>query len=263
MFRQKKAGAISYFVFEELEAIRGFLHAFTSRLSDLPIKDAERARQVAPEKASLLEALGLTRDQILLLRQTHSDCVITVGHETQAAAKSAYDGDGIIVLEPGYFPVIRTADCLPIFGILAEQRRLCAFHAGWRGTRDRIASKGVSRFVEVTGSTADRIVAVLGPCIRRCCYEVGPEVRDQYAALGHETERIFLGTHLDLAEANRAQLEAVGVRRILDCGLCTGCRTDLFYSYRREGATGRQWAVAGFTPAQSPQSLPSFSSGNP
>ncbi len=86
----------------------------------------------------------------------------------------------------------------------------------------------------------------IGPCIRACCYEVGDEVRRHYGDLEHDLDSVFVGHHLDLVASNRAQAEAAGVTRILDCGLCTSCRHSTFYSYRRKQDTGRQWMLAGF-----------------
>ncbi|MCH8017185.1 MAG: polyphenol oxidase family protein, partial [Acidobacteria bacterium] len=143
-------------------------------------------------------------------------------------------------------PVVRTADCLPILVLLAEKKQVCVLHTGWRGTRDRITREGVSRFLEATQASPQQLIAAMGPCIRKCCYEVGPEVRNQYAQSGHDLDRCFSGPQLDLVEANSAQLQELGVTRILDSKMCTACRTDLFYSYRREGETGRMWLLAGF-----------------
>ena len=128
------------------------------------------------------------------------------------------------------------------------------------------------------GTRPQRVIAVLGPAIGRCCYEVGPEVAQAYAAQFVQARQWFDGpfdrlvtgeelnplkwlpmtppghdpppsrVRLDLVAANRWQLLDAGVKesRIVSSKLCTACRTDLFFSYRRENAhTGRLMAVIG------------------
>jgi YfiH family protein len=127
------------------------------------------------------------------------------------------------------------------------------FHAGWRGTANRIVEKGVSKLLEVSGAKAEEVLIAFGPCIRKCCYEVGEEVKRAFAAARQEVSRIFSGPFLDLVEANRRQLFRLEVTRILDSNLCTACRTDVFYSYRRERTPSRIWTIAGFKePSESP-----------
>lgn len=235
MFDKKKGGTVPYFVFEELEQVEGFVHAFTCRQTD----EMDGSRLTKP---ALLKALDIEPDRVVQLKQIHSDQVVVL----REAISTACRADGIIVSEPGFFAVIKTADCLPVICVLPKQRKVCSLHAGWRGTRDRIASQGIRRFFSLTGARPDDCIVALGPCIRKCCYEVGPEVREQFAGAGHDITRLFSGKNLDLAEANLRQLGELGITRILDSGMCTACRTDLFYSYRREGQTGRLWALAGF-----------------
>jgi copper oxidase (laccase) domain-containing protein len=86
------------------------------------------------------------------------------------------------------------------------------------------------------GSAPPDMYAAIGPCIRGCCYEVGPEVEAQFALLFPEREPITGKRKVDLPEANRRQMQAMGVNadRIFDCGLCTTCQSAQFFSYRRE-----------------------------
>ena len=121
-------------------------------------------------------------------------------------------------------------------------------HAGWRGTRDRIIINGLKQFLKSTRVDSQELIVALGPAIRQCCYEVGPEIRDQYEDQGHESTCLFTGNHFDLVQANINQIREFGISQIIDAGICTACRTDLFYSYRKEGETGRMWTVAGFFP---------------
>ena len=248
MFYQEQLGSTSFFRFRELENILGFVHLFTCRPVDSEMTDAGKSDEVVPPERSLLKSLGVELEQLIFLRQMPSARVVLQQPPSSAGSRvtEVESADGVITQTHGQFPVIRTADCLSILIILPEQRRLSALHAGWRGTRDRITAKGLGQFLELTGVEAKQVVAALGPAIRKCCYEVGPEVRDQYAEKGHDSEHLFSGNHFDLIQANVNQLRELGVSQIVDSGMCTSCRTDLFYSYRKEGKTGRMWTVAGF-----------------
>jgi len=172
---------------------------------------------------------------------------------------------------------IQTADCLPIILVDPKQRAVGVFHAGWRGTVKRIVEKGVGEMHRRFGSRPRDLKAAIGPGVRSCCYEVGEEVRQQFesqfayaARLFREVKDsdpvrekyplLFLSARppghtdmlkkifLDLVEANRQQLLAVGVlpKSIEASPLCTNCRTDLLFSYRAEkGKTGRMMNVVG------------------
>jgi YfiH family protein len=248
MFCEKNLGPTSFFVFQELEEIPGFVHAFTSRRTDSSNKSAKHSGELALEKGHFLQAMGLRLNELVFLDQVHSSRVVTVKRPPSECSESTSMGpaDGVITVRPAQFPIIQTADCLPIVVLLAEKKQVCVLHTGWRGTRDQITTKGVVQFLQETQASPSQLIAALGPCIQKCCYQVGPEVRTQYGEAGHDVDRCFSGRQLDLVEANSAQLQALGVTQILDSKMCTACRTDLFYSYRKEGKTGRMWLLAGF-----------------
>lgn len=190
-------------------------------------------------------------------------------------------GDAMVTNQPGILLSIRTADCHPI--LLADSRRrvVAAIHAGWRGTLARIAEKTVGVMRGAFGSNPRDISAIIGPGIQACCYGVGEElvtsfhgrftnatlffrpvpVDQESAALAAKYPNIFLSpfppghepvaqaaAHLDIAAALREQLLEAGLApaKIHASGLCTACRTDLFFSHRKEGTrTGRMMAVIG------------------
>ena len=210
---------------------------------------------------------------MITLRQIHSDLI----HCVSETPPEPIAGDGLITQTPGILLAILTADCLPIILVDANSRAVGAFHAGWRGTTKRIVEKGVGEMQRWFGSRPQDLKAAIGPGIRGCCYQVGPEVRAKFESqfeyaspLFRETKDrdeihekyplLFLTSRapghselptkifLDLAEANRRQLLNTGVlsKNISDLGLCTSCRQDLFFSHRAEkGKTGRMMAVAG------------------
>ena len=213
-------------------------------------------------------------ESLVTLRQIHSD-VVRLFSKPAAPAPQA---DAAISSRAGLFLGIQTADCVPI--LLADSRRrvVAAVHAGWRGTLARIAAKTLGRMRLEFGTNPEDVRAALGPAIGPCCYEVGPEVAQAFLGqFAHAAEwfegpfdRLSSGeepnplpwltmmppgheppperVQLDLRSANRWQLMDAGVRpqNIAASALCTSCCTDLFFSYRKEGAaTGRMMSVIG------------------
>jgi len=221
-----------------------------------------------------LQKLGVAWP-LLTLRQVHSDLI----HRVEGVPERPLVGDGLITDVPRLLLAVQTADCLPVIVADKKRRVVGIFHAGWRGTVKRIVEKGVGEMRRWFGSDPRNMVAAIGPGVRRCCYQVGPEVRhsfeSQFAYAGglfHEMKQsdpvrekyplLFLTARapghsdlpmrlfLDLAEANRRQLLDAGVpaRNIESSALCTACHTELFFSFRAEkaaGGTGRQMAVTG------------------
>ena len=247
MFREKRTAQTSYFAFKELEEIPHFVHFFTSRRTRftdnyMPVLDG----MASP--IQLLEAFFIDFDRLVFLRQVHSNRVITLKTTLLSPSRREVGlADGVITTAPKQFAVIRTADCLPILVVFPRGKKICALLSGWRGTRDRITAKGVEQFLTTTGARPQELVAVIGPAIRKCCYEVGAEVVEQYANVKDPSELFVEKNHLDLIQANVAQLSQLGVNQILDSGVCTSCNSDLFYSYRRGAQEKRMWALAGFT----------------
>ena len=266
--------------------ILGWLaHGFSTRPGGLSLLDGKPAlnlgftewderERVTTNREKFVEALGAREMPLITLRQFHSDAI----HVAAALCPEPPKADAIITATPGLLLGVQTADCVPI--LLADTRRhaVAAIHAGWRGTLARIAVKTLGRMRMEFGTHPRDVVAALGPAIGRCCYEVGPEVAQAFAAqfppaaewfdgpfeqLAHGEEPLSLPwlsmmppghvpppprVQLDLRASNRWQLIDAGVPegRISVSDLCTACRTDLLFSYRREGAkTGRLMAVIG------------------
>lgn len=213
---------------------------------------------------------------LITLRQIHSDIIHRVDSIPQPSDEPL-SGDGLITATPGLLLAIQTADCLPVILVDAKRHVVGVFHAGWRGTAQRIVEKGVGEMHRCFGSRPRDLKAAIGPGIGGCCYEVGEEVRTKFesqfeygASLFHEVKEsdpvrekyplLFLTARapghsdlpkkifLDLVQANRQQLLAAGVpaKNIEASALCTNCHPDQLFSYRAEkGKTGRMMAVAG------------------
>jgi YfiH family protein len=263
--------------------LAGFSREYGGNALNLGFTKGDSRAAVERNRAAFLQQLGAgsalgTRDgshhwPLVTLRQIHSDIIRFVDSPPQ----SQLVGDGLITATPDLLLGIQTADCLPIILVDPKRRAVAVFHAGWRGTVKRIVEKGVGEMHRHFGSRPSDLKAGIGPGIQGCCYEVGEEVREKFEsqfayagkffrevqesdpvrekypmlfltarAPGHSIlpKKIFL----DLVEANRQQLLAVGVpaKSIEASPLCTNCRTDLLFSYRGEGRkTGRMMGVVG------------------
>jgi YfiH family protein len=213
-----------------------------------------RARDVSNEiHASykrLAEVFGLQPRGPVTVNQVHGSSVFIV-EEKGAGGPHPVEADSIVTGLPGVALGVLTADCLPIVLFDPIKKAAGIVHAGWRGTLEKVASKTVEVLRERFGSNPPDLVSALGPSIGPCCYEVD-------ASVAGEFERAFGGRHklkdlkslknlkdrrLDIKEANVEQLVTSGLVRenISDEGLCTSCRNELFFSYRKEGQrAGRQ-----------------------
>ena len=247
---EKTAGGFPYLAFQGLTGIPSFVHAVTTRATD-GSGASPPARPLVPDE-EFLTALGIPARKLILLEQEHADEVLAVDTGGPACGAGLPSADAVILTSPGWYAAIRTADCLSVVVVDPQRRILGLVHAGWRGTCRGVTAKAAARLLRLTGADPEDVRVAFGPCIRSCCYEVGEEVRVAFRERGHETEKIFQGRRLDLIRANRLQLEQLGVRRIADSGLCTSCRNDRFYSYRREKTERRMWTVAGFRPDSTP-----------
>ena len=164
--------------------------------------------------------------------------------------------DALMTNAHGILLAVKSADCVPV--ILGDVRTgaCAAVHAGWRGTVARIVSRTVERMRDEYGTRAEDLRAAIGPAAGVCCYEVGAEVIEAFHANFPEADSLLQPTRpgharIDLQRANRNQLIQSGVpqERIHIAPFCTMCRTDLFFSYRREkslhGRVGRLMSVIG------------------
>ena len=164
--------------------------------------------------------------------------------------------DVIVSNAPGVLAGVKTADCVPILIGDPVTRAFAAVHAGWRGTLATAVIAGVDRLAKEYDARPEDLRVAIGASAGPCCYEVGSEVIEAFSSKFVDGEKLFTPTRaghatVDLLKANRDQLISIGVKpeRIHIAPICTMCRTDLFFSYRREksvhGKVGRLMAVIG------------------
>ncbi|HEX7773724.1 MAG TPA: peptidoglycan editing factor PgeF [Pyrinomonadaceae bacterium] len=164
--------------------------------------------------------------------------------------------DVIVSNAEGVLAAVKTADCVPILLGDPVSGAFAAVHAGWRGTLAGAVVVGVERLTKEYDARPGDLRVAIGASAGPCCYEVGSEVIEAFTKQFADGEKLFTETRpghatVDLLKANRDQLQSAGVLpdRIHTAPICTMCRTDLFFSYRKEkslhGKVGRLMAVVG------------------
>ena len=177
--------------------------------------------------------------RILTPEQTHSDHIATVDEREEYP-----DTDGLILAEPDTAIYLRFADCTPLVFYDPKHNVAAISHAGWRGTAARIGVKTVAKMIMNYSSRVYDLIAVIGPAISMCCYEVSDDVKNQLLSTAKNTKGLYKERNVDLKKINARQLEEIGVHTIDICPYCTSCNNDLFYSYRKENGTKeRHFAV--------------------
>lgn len=254
MLSVKRESQITFLQSEPLNKIAGIVHAFSTRRaerSDFTMGPLSSPNPIIPMNRARFQAvIGAPGWPILKLRQVHSGIVRDMDDTT--AAGDPVEGDASVTSLPGALLGVQTADCVPI--LIADSAGSCvaAIHAGWRGSAAGITALTVTRLINRFQVKAEDLVAAIGPHIGVCCYEVGPEVVaaiKEPSAIERRSE--WTKPHLNLLAANRQQLLEAGLlgQHIDVTSLCTRCRPDLLFSYRREGdRTGRLLSVIGIKP---------------
>lgn len=164
--------------------------------------------------------------------------------------------DVIVSDAKGVLAGVKTADCVPILIGDPFTGAFAAVHAGWRGTLATAVIAGIERLAKEYDAKPENLRVAIGASAGACCYEVGSEVIEAFSSKFADGEKLFTPTRaghalVDLLKANRDQLMSAGVNpaRIHTAPICTMCRTDLFFSYRKEkslhGKVGRLMAVVG------------------
>ena len=187
--------------------------------------------------------------------QMHSGDVRTV-RDHEDARRDTEHCDALVTDAPRILLAVKTADCVPILLGDTQSGACAAVHAGWRGTLVSILPRALEQMTREYGTLPTDVRAAIGPAARSCCYEVGAEVIESFKKDFPDSANLFKATRaghalVDLQRANREQLIEAGIlpERIHTAPLCTMCRTDLFFSYRREkslyGRTGRLMSVVG------------------
>ena len=194
---------------------------------------------VRANRARLHADLALPAEP-LWLTQVHGTRVVAA-----AGTAPATEADGSFTDRPGVVCAVLTADCLPVFLCDRAATRVALVHAGWRGLVAGVLEQGLAAMGIPSG---DQILAWLGPAIGPQAFEVGDEVRQAFVGRQPEAAMAFQKNtrgryYADMYTLARLRLAAAGVTQVYGGEYCTYTEHERFFSYRRDGRTGRMAAL--------------------
>ena len=254
---------------QRLSSFKWMLHGFSLRFDpelkrdlNLGFNDYQPAEIVLENRKQLARSVSGIEIPLVVLSQIHSDRIFVIRNNKPFA--TAPEGDAMITTQAGILLAIQTADCLPVLLIDPSRKVIAAIHAGWRGLLKSLVMKTIEQMQKDFSTVPAECLAVIGPGIGPCCYEVGEEMVQRFTKefvsgnsffrdLTHRDSNSPTTKSLDLTAAAKRQLLESGLlpQSIFGVEACTGCRTDLFFSHRAEGGrTGRMMSVIGIKGAQ-------------
>jgi len=254
-----KSGKVHYFGSRLLTASGVSVQGFTTRHEgvsrapynslNLGLSTLDSCHSVEGNRSILTRAFGARMDRLVTVTQVHGADLLVLDEPNEDFSHfQKLECDGIVTNQPRMMIGICVADCVPILLVDPVKKVIAALHAGWKGTAQGIARKGVDAMISVFGSEPGNILAAIGPAIGPCCYEVDATVAEAFRTGTMPFESFAKESapgkwRLNLTEANRNQLLRSGLeeKNVDASSLCVSCEKDLFFSYRRDnGETGRQ-----------------------
>lgn len=199
--------------------------------------------RVAENHRRLQAALGLPAEPVWL-SQVHGSRVIYLtssGMNAATKAESSPEADAAWADRPGTVCAVLTADCLPVLLCTRDGGAVAAVHCGWRG----LAAGVLTEAIRAMPGHPSELLAWLGPAIGPEAYEVGAEVRQAFVARGEASSQAFRPGadwnkfYCDLYAIAHIELHEAGVRDVYGGGFCTHRDRERYFSYRRDGETGR------------------------
>lgn len=238
--------------------VHGARLVFTDRtggVSRAPFDTANLATHVGDDAAAVVEnrrravarlGAGTGLEAWVPLEQVHGSGVVVAPPVPARLAEA----DAVVLVHPGPVGAVLVADCAPV--AVVGRGAVAAVHAGWRGLVSGVVEAAVARLLGALGPQAapGSLRAVIGPCIRPCCYAFGERELDRVAErCGPEVRATTAagGAALDLPAGVRAALRRAGVGEVEELPTCTSCSPDHF-SYRRDAVTGRQALLVTLVP---------------
>lgn len=236
MFHQETIYGKRIYTSDLLKNGRAF---FTTRdfcLCDKKELSEKEENIIKNDRKIISDFLSIEEENFLSPIQTHSTNI-----EVAEKNKKIYpDCDGLILEDDNLGVYLNYADCTPVILYDDIKNKGAVVHAGWRGTAGKIVQKAIDKM----GSEGKNIIALIGPAIGFCCYDVGEDVFKKLSQTVDNFEGLYEirqgKIFVDLKNINRRQLEEYGVERIDVCPYCTVCDNDKFYSYRKENKTTKR-----------------------
>ncbi len=249
MFKLVQKGNLKYYKISSFEESGLVRHGFSTRYGgvsegcyssmNLRLHSGDRCENVIENFRIICAELGIDSRRLVLSKQVHEDvvrCVCTEdagnGIEFENKFESA---DSLITAERNLPITVFGADCVPLFFLDKREGVIATAHSGWRGTVKKIGQKAVLRMINDYGSKPENILAAIGPSIQEEHFEVGDEVAEQFIREFGDDTAVRYGKkyHANMQLAIEKQLREVGIASIDNCGICTYCEENLFFSHRR------------------------------
>lgn len=247
---------VTFLTFPALEETEMVRHAFSTRMGgvsegpyatmNFSFTRGDNPESVRENYRRMADALGVKKEQMVLTWQTHTTNVRRVTEEDMGKGvvkdRDYRDVDGLVTDIPGVTLVTFFADCVPLYFLDKKNRAIGLSHSGWRGTVNRMGEKTLKMMEKEFGTNPEDVTACVGPSICQDCYEVGPEVIEEFEKEFHKDchKKLFYKKEngkyqLNLWEANRIVLLESGVpgENISVTDICTHCNPELMFSHRR------------------------------
>ena len=213
-----------------LNALPGVTARFFGRMTGVDVmrERREAIALLAPYHQQLLQREGLDGFPLITAEQVHGNEIAFLENAEAYTQVPIRGVDGLATTQQGITLGIYVADCAPVWIVAKDGSAGALLHSGKKGTELGITTRGITLLCERAHLKPDKLMIVIGPCIRPPCYEV------------------------DFVATIRAQAASSGVSEVHDDLVCTACHSDLYYSYRREcGLTGRMLATLTLQPRPS------------
>ncbi|MBW1998339.1 MAG: peptidoglycan editing factor PgeF [Deltaproteobacteria bacterium] len=236
---------VVYFQFEGL-ADAGLRHAVFTRLGGVsrpPYDTLNVGKECGDDPEDVKKNLAIVQqvfgtNHLISMKQVHGKRAQVVTEDDISRLPRSFHGDALITGVSGVALMVKVADCQGIILFDPENRVLANIHCGWRGNVLNIIDVAVERMCATFGSRASEIKAAISPSLGPCC---GEFVTHEEIFPAEFRSFMWRKNYFDLWGISRWQMMRAGLRdeNIEVAGICTRCRTDLFFSYRAEGMTGR------------------------
>lgn len=246
---------VTWLSFPALEETGMVSHAFSTRMGgvskgvystmNFSFTRGDDPEDVKENYRRMAKALGVDENRMVLTWQTHTTNVRVVSEEDEGKGvvkdRDYRDVDGLITNRPGVTLVTFFADCVPLYFVDTKNRAIGLSHSGWRGTVNRMGKVTLEAMKREFGTDPADVTACIGPSICQDCYEVGPEVIEEFAKAFDKRhhDKLFYKKpngkfQLNLWEANRILLTEAGVpeTQIFVTDICTHCNPELLFSHR-------------------------------
>lgn len=258
VIHQKKE-SIEFLQFKKLLQYPELVHCYTLKANNFDISGANAINNY--EK--LGEALEIPKETIIKPYQSHTNIVKNVGEDFISAKQNKIsifpeefkDVDGLITDQPDITFSLGFADCTPIYLYDPVKKVIGDIHSGWKGTLQRIGQIAIKKMIEEYNCNPKDIICCIGPCIKKCHFEVSKDVKDLFKNefkemdLNEIIENIGDSKYLiDTTKINENMMRQIGLKEenIIDSGICTVCNKDQMHSYRaHKELAGRNTAILG------------------